>query len=105
MHFGVKNGPPTYQRAFTKAFHEYIDVFMKIFLNDFTVFNDLSIRLEKLKKCFFKCKVYGISLNPNKCAFMVCFGIILTFIVPKKGKTFDPKKIEALVKMLMPKTF
>jgi hypothetical protein len=31
MSFGVKNEPPTYQRAFTKAFHEYIDVFVKIF--------------------------------------------------------------------------
>jgi hypothetical protein len=34
MPFGVKNGPPTYQRAITKAFHEYIDVFMKIFLDE-----------------------------------------------------------------------
>jgi hypothetical protein len=31
-------------------------------------------------------------------------GIILGFIVSKEGKTLDPKKIEALVKMLMPKT-
>jgi hypothetical protein len=34
MPFGIKNGPPTYQRAITKAFCEYIDVFMKIFLDD-----------------------------------------------------------------------
>jgi hypothetical protein len=40
MLFGVKNEPPTYQRAITKAFHEYIDVFMKIFLDDFTIFSD-----------------------------------------------------------------
>jgi len=38
MPFGVKNGPPTYQRAITKAFREYTDVFMKIFLDDFTIF-------------------------------------------------------------------
>jgi hypothetical protein len=50
--FGVKNGPPTYQREITKAFHEYIDVFMNIFLDDFTIFNDLSTHLEKLRKCF-----------------------------------------------------
>jgi hypothetical protein len=71
MSFGVKNGPPTYQRAITKAFHEYIDIFMKIFLDDFTIFNDLSTHLKKLSKCFLKCRVFGISLNPNKCAFMV----------------------------------
>jgi hypothetical protein len=77
---------------------------MKIFLDDFTIFSDLSTHLEKLRKCFFKCRLYGISLNLDKCAFMVCFGTILGFIVYKEGKIFDPKKIEALVQMLVPKT-
>jgi hypothetical protein len=35
---------------------------------------------------------------------MVCSRIILIFIVSKEGKTPDLKKIEALVKMLVPKT-
>jgi hypothetical protein len=64
MPFRVKNGPPTYQRAITKAFHEYIDVFMKIFLNDSMVFINLSTYLKKFIECFLKCKEYGISLNP-----------------------------------------
>jgi hypothetical protein len=55
----------------TKAFHEYIDVFMKIFLDDFTIFSDLSTHLKKFKKCFLKWREFDISLNPNKCAFMV----------------------------------
>jgi hypothetical protein len=50
MPFDVKNGPPTYLRVVTKAFREYIDVFMKIFRDDFIIFNDLSTHLEKLKK-------------------------------------------------------
>jgi hypothetical protein len=74
------------------------------FLDDFTIFNDLSTHLEKLKKCFLKCKKYGISLNPNKCAFIVWSRTILGFIVSKEGKTLDPKKMKALVKMSMPKT-
>jgi hypothetical protein len=94
----------TYLSKGTKAFREYIDVFMKIFLNDFTIFSDLSTHLEKFKKCFLKCKEYGISLNPKKCAFIVCSRTILGFIVSKKGKTFYPKKIKALIKMLVPKT-
>ncbi len=47
--FRVKNGPHTYQRVVTKAFHEYIDVSMKIFLDDLIIFNDLSTHLEKPK--------------------------------------------------------
>jgi hypothetical protein len=54
MPFGVKNGPPTYQRVVTKTFRQYIDVFMKTFLDDFIVFNDMSTHLEKMKKYFFK---------------------------------------------------
>jgi hypothetical protein len=36
MPFGVKNGPPTYQKTVTKAFRQYIDVFMKKFLDDYS---------------------------------------------------------------------
>jgi len=42
MAFGVKNEPPTYQKVVTKAFCEYIDVFMKIFLDDFIIFSYMS---------------------------------------------------------------
>ncbi len=87
-----------------QAFYEYIDVFMKIFLDDFIVFSDLSTHFEKLKNCFLKYREYGISLNPEKCAFMVYFGTILGFIVSKDGKTHDPKKIKVIVKMPVPKT-
>jgi hypothetical protein len=89
MPFGVKNGQPTYQKVVTKALHEYIYAFMKIFLDDLAIFSDLSTYLEKLKKCFFKCTKYGISLNLYKCAFMVCFRTILGFIISKEGKILD----------------
>ncbi len=97
----VKNELPTYQTIITKTFRKYIDVFMKIFLDDFTVFNDMSTHLEKLKKCFFKCREFSISLNPNKCAFMVFLGTNLRFIMSKEGKVMDPKKVEALINMLV----
>jgi hypothetical protein len=63
MPFHVKNGLPTYEKVVTNVFHEYIDVFMKIFLENFTVSSKLSTHLKKLKKCFFKCRDFGISLN------------------------------------------
>jgi hypothetical protein len=72
---------------------------MKIFLDDFTIFNDLSNHLEKPKKCFLKCKEFGINLNLYKCAFMVLSKTTLSFIVSKEGKIMDPKKVEALINM------
>jgi hypothetical protein len=61
---------------------------MKIFLDDFTVYNDEDIHLQKLKLYFQKCKEYGINLNPDKCTFMVFSGMILGFIV-MHPKLFD----------------
>ncbi len=65
---------------------------MKIFLDDFTIYNDMDSHLQKLKLCFQKCKEYGISMNLDKCAFMVFLGMILSFIVSKKRKTTRSKE-------------
>ncbi len=75
---------------------------MKIFFNDFIMYNHMDSHLQKLGLCFQKCKKYGISLNPNKCAFMVFSRMILGFIVLKK-KLLNPKKIQAIVNMPPPK--
>jgi hypothetical protein len=48
MPFGVKNAPPTYQRVINTTFKDYLGVFMKLFLDDFNVFNDLDTNLPKL---------------------------------------------------------
>jgi len=76
---------------------------MKIFLDDFTMYNDMESHLQKLKLCFQKCREYGISLNPDKCAFMVFSKMILGFIISKQGKLPDLKKIQTIINMLPPK--
>ncbi len=58
--------------------------------------------LQKLKLSFQKCKEYGISLNPDKCANMVFSGMILGFIVSKKRKLPNAKKIQAIINMPPP---
>jgi hypothetical protein len=69
---------------------------MKIFLDDFIVYSDMESHLQKLKLCFQKCRKYGVSLNPDKCAFMVFSRMILGFIISKEGKLPGPKKIQAM---------
>ncbi len=101
--FGFKNAPPTYQRVVNKAFKDYLDDFMKLFLDDFMIFNDLNTHLSKLRKCFKKCREYEISFNPKKCAFMVLLNMVLRFIVSKEVKLPNPKKVEVIVKMPVPK--
>ncbi len=102
MPFHVKNGPPTFQKVVNKAFKKYLDQFMKIFLNDFTIYNEMESHLMKLRFCFQKWREYKISLNPKKCAFMVFLGLILGFIISKEGKIPYPKKVQTTMNMPIP---
>jgi len=77
----------------SRTFKKYLDQFMKIFLDDFIVYNDMENHLMKLGLCFQKCKEYIISLNPKKCAFMVFSGLILGSIVSKEEKIPNSKKV------------
>jgi len=50
---------------------KHLKNFMKTFLDDFIMYNDVENHLQKFVLCFQKCKKYGINLNLDKCAFMV----------------------------------
>jgi CRISPR/Cas system-associated protein endoribonuclease Cas2 len=67
----------------------------------FIVFSDLSTHFEKLRKCFLKCRKFGINLNPDKCAFMV---FSRTILGSKEGKVMDPKKVETFRNIPIPTT-
>jgi hypothetical protein len=75
---------------------------MKSLLDDFTIFNNMDIHLDKLQLYFLKCHEFDINLNLEKCAFMVFFGLILGFIVSKEGKFPDPKNIQTILNMQIP---
>jgi hypothetical protein len=68
---------------------------MKIFLDDFIVYNDMDTHLAKFKLSFQKCKRFGIGMNLDKCVFMVFFRMILGFKVSnsKEGKISNLNKI------------
>ncbi len=86
MPFKLKNVLPIYQWAMNMAFHEYLEVFINSFLDDFNVFIDLKMHLAKLWLCFDKHQEFGISLNLKKYMFLVYSGVILGYVVFKVGK-------------------
>jgi hypothetical protein len=77
---------------------------MKLFLDDFNVFNDLKTHLAKLWLCFEKCHEFGVNLNLEKCMFLVYSRVIFGYVVSKAGKLPNPKKILTIVNMPASKT-
>ncbi len=49
-----------------------------------------------------KCRKFGTNFDLEKCVSMVFFGMIMGFIMSKEGKVLNPKKIQAIVNMLVP---
>jgi len=77
---------------------------MKLFLDDFSMFNDLNTHLTKLQLCSSKCRKFDINLNPKKCMFFMHSHIILRHAISKEGKLLHMKKILVIVHMPTLKT-
>ena len=71
MTFGLKNAPPTFQKWVQEVFAPFLTTFMRVFLDDFSVFGNKSEHLGHLRLCFERCRLSRLSLNPAKCAFAV----------------------------------
>ncbi|GJR39052.1 DNA-directed DNA polymerase [Tanacetum coccineum] len=69
---GLCNAPTTFQRYMTAIFHELIKDSMKVFMDDFSVFeNSFDHCLKNHEKMLRRCEETNLLLNWKKCHFMV----------------------------------
>jgi hypothetical protein len=89
--FGLKNVGATFQRAMDHAFSGLIGKFMEDYKHDLTVHSKTrGDHIHQLRFFFDTCRLYGVSLNPNKSLFTVTQGKLLGHIVCKEGIYIDP---------------
>nr|GEY39705.1 DNA-directed DNA polymerase [Tanacetum cinerariifolium] len=64
--------PTTFQRCMTAIFHDMVEDFMEVFMDDFSVFGNSSNQyLKNLDKMLCRCEETNLVLNWEKCHFMV----------------------------------
>ena len=56
-----------------------------------------------LMRVFKKCRRFGISLNPKKSNFAMKEGKLLGHIISAEGIRIDPKRVEAIQKVDLPR--
>ena len=106
MPFGLTNAPATFQRLMAHAFRAYLRDFLEIFMDDLCVHSKArQDHVDHLIKIFVQCRMYRISLNPEKCKFMVRQGKILGHIVSKNGISTDLDKIKVIVDLPRPMNY
>ncbi|GJR39249.1 reverse transcriptase domain-containing protein [Tanacetum coccineum] len=78
MPFGLCNAPAIIQRFMLAIFHDMIEESVKVFMDDFSVFeNSFDTCLNNLDKMLQRCKDAHLVLNWEKCHFVVKEGIVL----------------------------
>ncbi|GJY36356.1 reverse transcriptase domain-containing protein [Tanacetum coccineum] len=103
MPFGLCNAPATFQRCMTAIFHDMVEDFMEVFMDDFLVFgNSFDQCLNNLDKMLGRCEEINLVLNWEKCNFMVKEGIVLGHKISGKGIEVDKAKIDVIAKLPYP---
>jgi hypothetical protein len=104
MPFGLMNIGATFQCTMDIAFIGERDKFVVIYLDDLTVFSKSDEdHLLHLKQTFEKCQKFGLSLNPKKSHFAMQEGKLLGHIVSWDGIKIDPKRLEAIDTINIPR--
>jgi hypothetical protein len=97
MPFEYCNVPATFQRCMLNIFSDMVERFLKIFMDDFSVFGySFDDYLTNLKKFLSRCEEKNLGLNWEKCHFMVTNGIVLGHIVSSIGIEVDKYKIKLI---------
>jgi hypothetical protein len=105
MPFEYCNVPATFQRCMLNIFSDMVERFLKIFMDDFSVFGySFDDYLTNLKKVLSRCEEKNLGLNWEKCHFMVTNDIVLGHIVSSIGIEVDKSKIKLIANLPTPKS-
>ena len=104
MPFGLCNAPGTFQRCMMSIFSDLAEEVMEIFMDDFTVYgSSFEQCLHNLGTVLQRCKDKNLSLNWEKCHFMVTEGIVLGHMISASRLEVDQAKV-SIIRDLMPPT-
>jgi hypothetical protein len=78
--------------------------FLEVFMDDFSIFGDsFEECLHHLNSVLVRCREKDLTLNWEKCHFMVRKGIVLGHIISKKGMEVDKAKVDLISNLPHPK--
>ncbi|GJV70022.1 reverse transcriptase domain-containing protein [Tanacetum coccineum] len=103
MPFGLCNAPVTFQRCMMAIFHDMVEDFMEVFMDDLSIFgSSFNCCLANLDRMPTTCEETNLVLNWEKCNFMVKEGIVLGHKISGAGIEVDRAKIDVIAKLPYP---
>ncbi|KAK8576586.1 hypothetical protein V6N13_032506 [Hibiscus sabdariffa] len=103
MPFGLTNAPAAFMDLMNRVFHEYLDQFVVVFIDDNLVYSrteeDYDRHLRLVLQTLLENQLYA---KLSKCEFWIKKVILLGHVVSSEGIRVDPKKVEAIVNWKQP---
>ena len=97
MLFSLCNALASSQRCTMRIFSDYVERLIKVFMDDFTVYDDFFDKcLENLSFILERCIEINLVLNYEKYYFMVDQGIVPVHVVSSHGLEVDKAKIDII---------
>ena len=97
MPMGACNAPATFQSLMNDIFHDCIDDFLCVYIDDLLVFSkDEDSHMRHLEKVLSRLKQHELYVSPKKCAFFEEEMDFLGLLIGKHGIKVNPKKVEVL---------
>jgi len=102
MPFSLYNALATFQCCMLSLFSDMVDQFLEIFMDDFFIYGDsFDQYLHHLELVLQRCAEKNLTLNWEKCHFMVRHEIILDHEISKNGIEVKKAMIEFIAKLLV----
>ncbi|KAK8714256.1 hypothetical protein V6N13_149449 [Hibiscus sabdariffa] len=103
MPFGLTNAPAAFMDLMNRVFHEYLDQFVVVFIDDILVYSrteeDHDRHLRLVLQTLLENQLYA---KLSKCEFWIREVVFLGHVVSSDGIRVDPKKVEAIVNWKQP---
>nr|GEZ19205.1 putative reverse transcriptase domain-containing protein [Tanacetum cinerariifolium] len=103
MPFGLTNAPAVFMDLMNRIFHEFLDKFVIVFIDDILVFSKSKEEHEDhLRTVLQTLRQEKLYAKFSKCEFWLSSVAFLGHIVSAEGITMDPAKVEAITKWPRP---
>src|ERR1044072_2255443 len=105
MPFGVTNEPAVFMDYMNRVFHEFLDQFVMVFIDDILIYSksheEHEIHLRQVLRFLQEKSLYA---NPSKCEFLLEEVKFLGHVISKSGIAVDPAKVDTVLAWERPKT-
>ena len=105
MSFGLTNAPATFMRLMNSIFHEYLDKFVIIYIEDILIYSKTDEEHdEHLRLVLTKLREHRLYAKFSKCEFWLKELVFLGHVVSAYGVSVIPDKIQSILDGPTPKS-